>query len=79
MTYASDGCFYSLSDLILDRFCSYILPKIRQKIGWLEIESSSMERIFRAASYSNLHTLAIYKIQAKRAIHLFSGKIFDSK
>ena len=32
MTFASNGCFYSLADLILDLFCSYILPKIRQKI-----------------------------------------------
>ncbi|CAF3012432.1 unnamed protein product [Rotaria sp. Silwood2] len=28
----SNGLVYSLSDLILDRFCSYILPKIHQKI-----------------------------------------------
>ncbi|CAF5166905.1 unnamed protein product, partial [Rotaria sp. Silwood1] len=31
----SDGLVYSLSDLILDRFYSHILPKIHQKIQWL--------------------------------------------
>jgi hypothetical protein len=77
MTFDSNGCFYSLADLILDQFCSYILPKIRQKIEWLELESSSMERILLATNYPNLYRLGIYKIPAERAVHLFSGKIFD--
>ncbi|CAF2989699.1 unnamed protein product, partial [Rotaria sp. Silwood2] len=74
MTFASNGCVYSLADLILDRFCSYILPEIRQKIEWLELESSSMKRILLATNYPNLYKLGIYKIQAERAVHLFSDE-----
>ena len=52
----SDGLVYSLSDLILNRFCSYILPKIHQKIKWLHIESRSMERILRATNYPKFNS-----------------------
>jgi hypothetical protein len=72
----SDGLVYSLSDLILDRFCSHILPKIHQKIQWLHLESFSMEPILRATKYSNLYAISLHNIQAKTAIELFTGKIF---
>ncbi|CAF3888166.1 unnamed protein product [Rotaria sp. Silwood1] len=39
-----DDSMYPLSDTILDRFLQ-ILPKIYHKIQWLNVESSSMERI----------------------------------
>lgn len=34
-----------LLDLVVDRFCLQILPKIRDKIKWLKLETLSMERI----------------------------------
>jgi F-box associated protein len=71
-----DGLIYSLSDLILDRFCSHILPKINQKIQWLHLESLSMERILRATNYPNLYEISLHNIQLKTAIDLFTGKIF---
>ncbi len=73
----SNDLVYSLSDLILDRFCSYILPKIHQKIQWLHLESLSMERILRATNYPNLSGIALFNIQVERVVQLFSGKIFD--
>ena len=33
------------SDIILNRFCSQILPTIRTKIKWLDLESESMRNI----------------------------------
>ena len=62
---------------MLDQFCLEILPSIHHKIKWLYLESTSMERILLATNYPNLYRLGIYKIQAERAVHLFSGKIFD--
>ncbi|CAF4133887.1 unnamed protein product [Rotaria sordida] len=35
----SDDLLYSLPDLILNRFCSHILPSIDQKIQWVHLES----------------------------------------
>ena len=66
----------SLLDPILDRFCERILPKINQKIGWLELESTSIERVLHAANYPNLFGVVIYNIQIERALQFFSGKIF---
>src|SRR5690349_20829140 len=54
LTSTSDGFVYSLRYLILDRFCLHILPKIHQKIKWLDLESRSMERILLATNYPNL-------------------------
>jgi hypothetical protein len=67
---------YPLLDSILDRFCESILPKINVKVGWLELESTSMERVLHAANYPNLFGVVIYNIQTERALQVFSGKIF---
>jgi hypothetical protein len=68
---------YPLLDPILDRFCLHILPKIHQKVKWLDLEPLSMERILLAANYPNLFGIALLNIQAERALQLLSGKIFD--
>jgi hypothetical protein len=71
-------CAYPLSDSIIDHFCSHILSKIHQKVEWLDLEASSMERILLTTNYPNLSGIALYNIQLKDAVHLFSGKIFHS-
>lgn len=63
-----------LSDSILDRFCSQILPEIHCRIKWLDFETSSMERIFLAADYPNLYGLGLFDISIKTAVSLFTGK-----
>jgi hypothetical protein len=63
-----------LADTMLDRFCLQILPQIRLKIKHLNIESSSIERILRAAEYSNLCRLGLYNMTEDTAIRLFIGK-----
>ncbi|CAF3646356.1 unnamed protein product [Rotaria socialis] len=69
------NCFICpLPDTILDRFCLQILSQICLKIKWLDIESSSMERILLATEYSNLCGLGIYNITEDVAIRLFIDK-----
>ncbi|CAF4959965.1 unnamed protein product, partial [Rotaria socialis] len=69
------NCFICpLPDTVLDRFCLRISSQIRLKIKWLDIESSSMERILLAGEYSNLCGLGIYNITEDVAIRLFIGK-----
>lgn len=51
-----------LSDSILSRFCSQILPSIQEKIQWLDIEPISMEQILFATNYPNLTGLGLYNI-----------------
>ncbi|CAF2966232.1 unnamed protein product, partial [Rotaria sp. Silwood2] len=69
--FSSNDSIYPLPDPMLDRFCSEILPKIHRKIKWLDVESSSMERILLVANYSNLYGLALYNIDEERAKDLF--------
>ena len=61
---------------ILDRFCLQILPEIHHKIKWLNIESSSMERILLSTNYPNLYGLGLYNIDIEKTKQLFTGKIF---
>ncbi|CAF0927994.1 unnamed protein product [Rotaria sordida] len=63
---------YSLPDPIVNRFCFQILPRIHNKIEWLNVEPFSMKRIFLATNYPNLSGLGLYNIQVEQAMHLFS-------
>ncbi|CAF3785409.1 unnamed protein product [Rotaria sp. Silwood1] len=70
----SSHFIYPLVDGILDRFRTQILPEIHDKIEWLDLESSSMERILLATNYPNLSGLTLYNIQVERVMHLFSDE-----
>ncbi|CAF1132867.1 unnamed protein product [Adineta steineri] len=58
---------YPLPDPILDRFCFQILPSIRHKIKWLNLESSSMKRILNVTNYPNLYGLGLYDLEIETA------------
>ncbi|CAF4739499.1 unnamed protein product, partial [Rotaria sp. Silwood2] len=60
----------------LDRFCLQILPSIRHKIKWVNLESSSMKRILHATNYPNLYGLGLYDIEIETALSLI-GRIFS--
>ncbi|CAF1077709.1 unnamed protein product [Rotaria sordida] len=61
-----------LPDAVLDRFCLEILPKIHHKIEWLDVESSSIERILLLTNYSNLNGLRLYDLTSERARDFFT-------
>ncbi|CAF1417505.1 unnamed protein product [Rotaria sordida] len=65
-------------DTILNRFCLQILPEIRHKIQWLDLESSSMKYILCAAHYPNLYGLGLYNISEESARYLFTDEILSS-
>ncbi|CAF4160796.1 unnamed protein product, partial [Rotaria sordida] len=66
----SDNLTTVLPDIMLDRFCLQILPKICRSIKWLNLESSSMERILLAADYPNLRQLDIFINDQKCFLYL---------
>ncbi|CAF1286725.1 unnamed protein product [Rotaria sordida] len=66
----SDNLTTVLPDIMLDRFCLQILPKICHSIKWLNLESSSMERILLAADYPNLRQLDIFINDQKCFLYL---------
>jgi hypothetical protein len=51
----SNGSIHPLTNSILDRSCLQILPKIHHHIKWLNIESSSIERILLCTKFSSIH------------------------
>ncbi|CAF1374487.1 unnamed protein product [Rotaria sordida] len=73
MRYISDDSINLLSHTILDRFYSEILPSIDHKIQWLDLESSSMERIL-SRNYPNLYRLGLYNLEIESAKHLFTNE-----
>jgi len=69
-----DDSTFPLSDPIIDRFCSKILPEIGHQIETLFLERTSIERVLRATNYSNLNNLGLCDIDNKLAMSFFSGK-----
>ena len=59
---------------ILDQYCSEILPAIHENVTWLNLESSSMERILLATNYPGLYGIGLYNISIENVSRLFSGK-----
>ncbi|CAF3350760.1 unnamed protein product [Rotaria sp. Silwood2] len=69
----SKNSIHPLSDTILDRFLQ-ILPSIRHKVQWLDVESSSMERILLSTNYPNLYGLGLYNLEIEKAKYLFTNE-----
>ena len=65
------------SQMMLNRFCSEILPDIHENIKSLDLESSSMKDVLCAANYPNLHRLGLWNINEQSIRSLFTGKIND--
>ncbi|CAF3894576.1 unnamed protein product [Rotaria magnacalcarata] len=74
LKHLSDGSICSLTDSMLNQFCSQILPKINHKIKCLHLESSSMERILLATNYPSLDGLSLCE---NALTDLFKNKILS--
>ncbi|CAF3912933.1 unnamed protein product [Rotaria sp. Silwood1] len=68
-----DDSTFPLSNPILDRFCSKILPEIVHKIETLYLKGTWIEPVFHATNYPNLINLGLCDIQFKLAMSLFCG------
>ncbi|CAF4982100.1 unnamed protein product [Rotaria sp. Silwood1] len=66
-----DDSTFPLSNPILDRFCSKILPEIVHKIETLYLKGTWIEPVFHATNYPNLINLGLCDIQFKLAMSLF--------
>ena len=71
--FSADGPLPQSSYTMLDRFCSQILPTIHDKIKWLNVEPSSMERILLCTNYPNLYGLGLYNIKKITALRILTG------
>ena len=71
---ASKDIICPLSDTIVNRFCFQILPKIHDKVKWLNLEPLSLERILLAVDYPSLSGLGLYGIEDETAEYIFTSK-----
>ena len=72
--FLSNDYISPLSDSMIKRFCLQILPEIRHKVKWLDVEPTSIEHVLLATKYSNLNGLGVYKVDIDTAISLFTNK-----
>ncbi|CAF4284747.1 unnamed protein product [Rotaria socialis] len=69
-----DDSTFPLSNPILDRFCSKILPEIGHKIETLYLKGTWTERVFHATNCPNLINLGLCDIQFEQlTMFLFCG------
>lgn len=68
--------FLPVDELILNRYCIDILPKINSNIICLIVESNSMERILLAGEYSQLSELKVYNINDSIVSQYFTSNHF---
>ena len=68
----------SITDQMLDRLCTYILPSKHHCIRKMILESRSMERILRAGDYPNLTSVELFNFGHKIACDYFTGEQLTS-
>ena len=61
-------------NVMLDRFCEHILPRIHQNIECLTVESSSIRRIFQSIDYPKLFKLILPELDLESVSEYFNGK-----
>ncbi len=64
----------SMTDVKLDRFCSYILPRSHHCIKKLILDATSMKRILLAGDYPNLTYLELLNFEQEINFRYFKGK-----
>jgi hypothetical protein len=65
----------SRNDLILDRFCFNILPRIQHNIECLTLDPSSIDRVFRIGNYPKLHKLTLVNLSLEMASRIFNDML----
>jgi hypothetical protein len=63
----------SITDLMLDRFCAYILPRKHHCIKKLILETTYMKRILLAGDYPNLTSLELFNFGQKIVASYFTS------
>jgi hypothetical protein len=67
--------FVSIKDTsLIDRFCSYILPRIHHNVRCFILDPVLMERILLATDYPNLTELKIFHFKQEIALNYFTSK-----
>ena len=78
LRYISDDLTRPLPNPVLNHFCSQVLPDLHHEIKWLDLESSSIERILLATNYPNLYGIGLYNTDIKTIQSFCTGEMFNT-
>ena len=67
----------SRSNAILDRFYTYILPRIHHSVESFVVQASSLQDILRASHYPNLRKLTLVNLAIDMVPRVFNSMLFD--
>jgi hypothetical protein len=70
---SSTGCVCPMVELVLDRICEKVLPRIHLNVKKLTVEPLSMERILLASKYPELHSLSLVNFEHASLLHHLRG------
>jgi hypothetical protein len=65
----------SRNNLILNRFCSDILPRIQHNIGCLTLDPLSIDRVLCIGNYPKLHKITLVNLPLGMASRIFNGML----
>ena len=60
-------------NVMMDRFCTFILFRIHNNVEALSVEASLLKNIFRTINYPNLHKLTILNLNMDMASAIFNS------
>jgi hypothetical protein len=70
---SSKGAGDSRTNVLLDRFCLYILPQIHNNVECLSVQACFVQRVLYASNYFNLRKITLVDLELNMASHIFSG------
>ncbi|CAM4895206.1 unnamed protein product [Rotaria socialis] len=64
---------YSIDDLVLDKICKNVLPRINHQVHELIVEQHSMKRVLHTINYPQLHSLSLVDFQDEVFLEYLTG------
>ncbi|CAF3535389.1 unnamed protein product [Rotaria socialis] len=72
-TVSSNDTSNSRLNVMVDRFCTYILPRIHNNVACLSVQASLFQRILHSSNYPNLRKLTLINLDIDTASHMFNS------
>ncbi len=76
-TISSNDVSDSRTNVIIDRFCSNIFPRIHDNVESLTVQASIFQRILHANNYPNLRKLTLVNLEPAMASKIFNSMLLD--
>jgi hypothetical protein len=74
-TVSSNDTSDSKLNVVVDRFCTYILPRIQNNLESLSVQASLLPCILYARNYPNLRKLTLLDLEMDMASHIFNSML----